>query len=116
MKKRTVTTNKRTLTFSERVLKAALSIPAGKVTTYGAIARAAGGGVLGARSVTAVLERAWQKGERAIPWHRVVYADGRIWISPKYRAERMRLYEKEGIEIDQKGRIRDFRDRLFEFD
>ena len=31
-------------TFSDRVVKLALSIPAGRVSTYGAIAKAAGGG------------------------------------------------------------------------
>ena len=42
-------------TFSERVVELALSIPKGKVTTYGAIARAAGAGPMAAQSITSIL-------------------------------------------------------------
>lgn len=42
-------------TFSQRVVEAALLIPKGKVTTYGAIAKACGGGGQAARSITAIL-------------------------------------------------------------
>jgi methylated-DNA-protein-cysteine methyltransferase-like protein len=101
-------------TFSERVLEAALSIPPGKVTTYGRIARAAGGGPLASQSITNILSKAYDKGERSIPFHRIVYADGRIWIDDKHRAARMRLYKKEGIEIDKRDRIKDFRSKIFE--
>lgn len=102
-------------TFSDRVLKAALSIPKGKVTTYGRIARAAGGGAMASQSITTILGKAYEQGVKNIPFHKIVYADGRIWISPEYRKERMRLYKKEGIEIDENDRIKNFRDVLFEF-
>lgn len=102
-------------TFSERVLRLALSIPAGRVTTYGRIARAAGGGPMASQSITNILSKAWDNGERSIPFHRIVYADGRIWIDGSQRAARMKLYRKEGIEIDQKNRIVDFRSILYEF-
>lgn len=102
-------------TFADHVLKAALSIPSGRVTTYGRIARAAGGGAMAAQSVTSILGRAWEKGEHRIPWHRIVYADARVWVDSEHYPERMRLYEKEGIEVDKEGRIKNFRDILFEF-
>lgn len=102
-------------TFSERVVKLALSVPAGRVTTYGRIARAAGGGNMASQSITTVLGKAWGNGEKTIPFHRIVYADGHIWIDDRHRAARMKLYKKEGIELDSKDRIVNFRSILFEF-
>ena len=101
-------------TFSERVIKAALAVPKGRVTTYGRIARAAGGGAMASQSITAILGKAWMAGEKKIPFHRIVYADGRIWISPEHDAERMRLYKKEGIQVED-GRISNFMDVLFDY-
>lgn len=103
-------------TFSERVVEIALSIPKGRVTTYSHLSRAAGGGTLGARSITSILSKAENGGVKNIPFHRIVYADGKIWISAKYWKERMLLYKKEGIEIDKKNKIKNFRDVLLEFE
>lgn len=97
------------------MVKLALSIPKGRVTTYGRIAQAAGGGAMASQSVTGVLAKAFRTGEKRIPWHRIVYADGRVWIDSKNRAQRLALYKKEKITIDRKGRIQDFRDILWEF-
>lgn len=102
------------LTFSERVIKIALSIPKGRVTTYGRIARAAGGGTMASQSITSILGKAWDNGEKNIPFHRIVYADGRIWIDEKYRKERLKKYKEEGIELDEKNRIKNFHDILYE--
>lgn len=102
-------------TFSERVVKLALTIPSGKVTTYAILARGAGGGGMAARSITGILGKAWEKGEKAIPFHRIVYSDGRIWTSPEYHKKRMALYKKEGIAIDKKNRVVDFMDHIHEF-
>ena len=104
-----------TKTFSERVVALALSIPPGRVSSYGAIARAAGGGGMAAQSITSILSKAWDKGEHKIPFHRIVYSDGRIWINDEYRKKRMALYKKEGIEIDKDDRIKEFRDKLYVF-
>ena len=103
------------ITFSERVLKLALSVPKGHVTTYGRIAKAAGAGPMASQSITSILGKAWQKGEHKIPWHRIVYANGKIWVSPKMRRERMKLYKKEKIEIDKNNKIKNFNKVLFEF-
>lgn len=102
-------------TFSERVIELALSIPKGRVTTYGRIARAAGGGALAAQSVTNILGKAYEGGEKRIPFHRIVYADGRVWINERLRKKRMELYKKEKIWLDKSGRIKNFSTILFEF-
>lgn len=107
MKKRTIGP-----TFSERVLELALAIPKGRITTYGRLAKKAGGGAMASQSVTGILWKAQQRGVKGIPWHRIVYADGRVWMSKEHRAERMRLYKREGIKLDKDGRIVDFRKRL----
>jgi len=102
-------------TFSQRVVELALMIPKGRVSTYGHIARAAGGGGQAARSVTAILGKAFHVGEKNIPFHRIVYAGGRVWTSDEYRAKRLKLYKDEGIKIDTKGYIKDFADILYEY-
>ena len=102
-------------TFSERVVEIATAIPKGKVTTYGRIARAAGAGPMASQSITSILDKAGQNGVKNIPFHRIVYADGKIWVSPSRRKERLALYKKEGIKIDSKDRIINFRDKLLEF-
>jgi methylated-DNA-protein-cysteine methyltransferase-like protein len=100
--------------FSARCVRIALAIPPGKVMTYGMIARAAGGGGQASRSVTGILGKAYMKGEKNIPWHRIVYAGGKVWLSPEHEASRRRLYKKEGIVVDKKGKIQNFRDAMVE--
>ena len=102
-------------TFSERVVTIALSIPKGRVTTYGRIARAAGGGNMASQSITGILGKAYKNDKKSIPFHRIVYADGRIWLDARHRSERLKLYKKEGILIDGKGKVQNFRNILLEF-
>lgn len=101
--------------FAEKVVELARSIPEGRVSTYGRIARAAGGGGMAAQSITHILDRAERAGARGIPFHRIVYADGRIWVDDAHRAERLRLYKREKIGVDERGRITNFRKVLYEF-
>lgn len=89
-------------------MELALTIPRGRVSTYGDIARAAGGAPITAQSITGILSKAEQSGVKGIPWHRLIYSDGRVWVSEEHREERMRLYKKESIEIDDKGKVVDF--------
>lgn len=103
-------------TFSERVVECALSIPKGRVTTYGRMAVAAGGGAMASQSITSILGKAWVAGEKRIPWHRIVYANGRVWLDAAHKKERLALYKKEKIELDNKGYIKNFRDLLYEFE
>ena len=102
-------------TFSSRVVACALAIPRGRVTTYGRIARASGGGAMSSQSVTGILAKAYDEGETKIPFHRIVYANGTIWISDMYKKERMKRYKEEGIEVDKNGKIQNFNEILFEF-
>lgn len=101
--------------FSEYVVKLARMIPEGRVTTYGRIARAAGGGTMASQSITSILAKAYDEGITDIPFHRIVYANGSVWIDSKHKKERMRLYKKEGIEIDKNNKIKNFDDIVFEF-
>ncbi len=103
------------LTFSQRVIKAALSIPSGRVTTYGRLARACGAGPMASQSITGILAKAYREGEKSIPFHRIVYANGTIWVNDEYKAKRMKLYKKEGIEVSEKGKIKNFEEIVFEF-
>jgi len=103
------------MTFSEYVIKLALMIPVGRVTTYGRIAKAAGGGAMASQSITGILAKAYNEGIKDIPFHRIVYADGRVWIDNVHKKERMRLYKKEGIVLDKNNKIQDFDDVVFEF-
>ncbi len=102
-------------TFSERVVEAAMLIPKGKVSTYGAIAKACGGGGQAARSITVILAKAYEAGNTKIPFHRIVYSGGKVWLDNKYKAKRLELYKKENIEIDTNGKIKNFEKILFEF-
>ncbi|MEI6810638.1 MAG: MGMT family protein [Candidatus Nomurabacteria bacterium] len=102
-------------TFSERVVDAVLVIPKGRVTTYGRIARACGAGPMASQSITAILGKAYEKGQKNIPFHRIVYANGKIWVNDEYRIKRLKLYKQEGIEIDKNNKIKNFEEILFEF-
>ncbi len=102
-------------TFSERVVEAALSIPEGRVTTYGRLARACGAGLMASQSITGILAKAYNEGDKSIPFHRIVYANGTIWINDEHKAKRLKLYKKEGIEVDEKGKIKNFEEILYEF-
>src|SRR3989338_1319091 len=101
-------------TFSERVVAIAFSIPKGRVTTYGRIARAAGAGPMASQRITNILGKAYDAGVKNIPFHRIVYANGSIWVSERRRKERLALYKKEGIGVDEKDRIKNFQKVLLE--
>ena len=100
--------------FSQKVWELATSIPAGRVTTYGILAKAAGGGVMAARSITSILGKAPNQG--AIPYHRIVYAGGKIWFTPDREDERRALYAKENIAVSPKGIVRNLEEVLYYFD
>jgi len=63
--------------FFERVYAAVRAIPRGRVATYGQVARLVGV-PRGARAVGWALRALDPRRERAVPWHRVVGAGGRI--------------------------------------
>jgi methylated-DNA-protein-cysteine methyltransferase-like protein len=106
-------TTKEPSSFVKKVWELALSIPAGKVTTYGYLTVAAGGHPMMAQMITHILSKC--PNEKDIPYHRIVYASGKVWMSEKYRKQRLKLYKKEGIIVDNKDRILNFSDILWTF-
>jgi methylated-DNA-protein-cysteine methyltransferase related protein len=82
-------------------------IPRGRVATYGQIADLAG--LAGhARQVGYALH-ALDDGAhagKAVPWHRVINAQGRISLRGDYAGDIQRqLLEREGVELDARERI-----------
>jgi methylated-DNA-protein-cysteine methyltransferase-like protein len=99
-------------TFSQRVWEIAISIPAGRVMTYGGIAKAAGAPPMASRSISSILGKA--PNQKVIPWHRIVYAGGKVWLTEQYEPERRKLYRKEGIRVNAKGYIEDFEEIVWD--
>ena len=100
--------------FSQRVYDLALTIPRGRVTTYGILAKAAGGTGMAARSISSILGKA--PNQSVIPWHRIVYAGGKVWLDSEHEAKRRQQYKKEGIKVNKLGKIEDFEEILYYFD
>ncbi len=71
-------------------------IPRGRVLTYGALARALGlpGGARTAGRAMGATPRG-----QAIPWHRVLGANGKILIREPYASLQKKLLESEGIAV-----------------
>lgn len=89
--------------FTDRVIQTVRDIPAGKVATYGQIARLAGS-PRAARQVARILHACSAK--EGLPWHRVVNREGRIALKPfQGFEEQRRLLEREGIRLDSSGAI-----------
>jgi len=74
----------------EAVLDVVESIPAGRVSTYGAVGRLVG---VGPRRVA----RALSQGGAAVPWYRVVRADGTA--AEPVRARQLALLAAEGVPV-----------------
>jgi methylated-DNA-[protein]-cysteine S-methyltransferase len=103
------------LTFEERVWKLMESIPKGKVTTYGLIAKK-----LRTRAYRAV-GNACRKNPYAprVPCHRVVRSDGTIGgfggkTKGKNIERKIQLLRKENVEVVN-GRVISFEKKLFRF-
>jgi len=89
--------------FSEEVISIILSIPEGKVMTYGQIAACAGS-PRSARQVARLLHSCSEK--YGLPWHRVTGAGGRLSLPlGGGREEQMERLLDEGLEFDAKGHL-----------
>jgi len=95
------------MTMDSRILAAIRKIPRGKVSTYGAVARAAG--APGApRRVAWILHRSVD-----LPWQRILGAGGEIKLrGDSAREQRLRL-EMEGVTF--RGRRVDMKKHEFKF-
>ena len=82
--------------YVERVLQYVERIPRGRVSTYGAIADAVGGGP---RQVGAVMSRHGGP----VPWWRVVRADGSL--PPSHHDEARQAYLEEGTPLRRSGSV-----------
>ncbi len=98
--------------FSKRVFELALNIPEGRVTTYGALAKAAGGGTMAARSITSILSK--HPNCKVIPFHRIVYAGGKVWLNNEHDTKRRKLYKQEGIAVLPSGKIKNFEEVFYD--
>ena len=89
----------------ERIYRAVMRIPPGRVATYGQVARVAGM-PRHHRQVGRALRELVDDG--LIPWHRVVGASGAISLrsadGSAERTQRERL-EREGVALDARGRV-----------
>ncbi|MFE8694836.1 MGMT family protein [Cytobacillus sp. FJAT-53684] len=90
-------------TFTENAIAVIKRIPAGKVMTYGQIAKLAGS-PRGARQVVRILHSMSKK--HHLPWHRVVNIKGEIGLKEDehYSIQKLSL-ESEGVEFLSNGRI-----------
>ena len=79
----------------ERVLATVRRIPKGKVATYGDVA-AASGYPRAARQVVWAL----RSGGKAVPWHRVLGARGKILLTGEPGFEQRLRLRSEGVAID----------------
>ncbi len=79
---------------SETIIAIIQDIPAGKVLTYGEIARRAGQPAT-ARLVSYLLHSASQK--HSLPWHRVINSQGKISLTGIAGEEQKQLLIAEGI-------------------
>jgi len=88
-------------------------IPKGKVTTYKYLANA-----IDSRAIRAVATAVGKNPYAPeVPCHRVVLSSGKIGnYTHKLGVKRkLELLKKEGIDIDSKGNIIDFQDKLYRF-
>ncbi|MBN1440192.1 MAG: MGMT family protein [Anaerolineales bacterium] len=87
----------------EKIYAVVRRIPSGKVATYGQVARLAGMGSH-ARLVGYALHALTP--EKKVPWHRVVGASGKISLGGEGSSVQRQLLESEGVDFDEKGKIR----------
>lgn len=84
----------------QKIYGAARRIPAGRVASYGQLARSVGM-VNGAR----IAGWAMMACPDDVPAHRVVHADGRLCSGHQWEAVQRRLLAEEGIVFKQNGNV-----------
>ena len=88
-------------TFFEQVYDIVATIPSGTVTTYGDIAKMLGRPRM-SRFVGFSMRASAEKFD--LPWHRVTFADGRLWDG-QWAAVQREMLENEGVGFTPDGRI-----------
>jgi len=87
----------------QRIYLLVKQIPAGKVATYGQIARMVGG--CSARMVGFAMSALRDGRDPEVPWQRVINAQGRISLHGIGSAEQRFLLEDEGVVFDEADRV-----------
>ena len=80
----------------ERMLAMVRRIPKGKVATYGDVAEASGYPGAARQVVWAL-----RSGGKAVPWHRVLGARGRILLTAEHGFEQRLRLRAEGVAIER---------------
>ena len=91
----------------QRIYRVVRRIPRGRVATYGQVAELAGlaGHARQVGYALHALDDGASEG-KAVPWHRVINARGRISLSGNYAGEIQRqLLESEGVVLDARERV-----------
>ncbi|PKK86326.1 MAG: cysteine methyltransferase [Thermoplasmata archaeon HGW-Thermoplasmata-1] len=96
--------------FYRRIYAIVHDIPKGRVSTYGAVALAAGKRG-GARAVGNAMNR--NQDTACVPCHRVVKSDGNVGGYYSGTAEKIKRLNDEGLKIKKNGQITDFDSVLF---
>ena len=99
------------MTLSTKVYKKLLDVPAGRVTTYGELAKAVGL-ENGQSTIGTIMNK--NPFPVIIPCHRVVKSDGQIGGYVYCEKAKSKMLEKEGIKI-KNGKIIDFVKEKFYF-
>lgn len=89
--------------FFRRVYELVATVPAGRVITYGEVAR-----LLGRRSGARAVGWALRQCPADVPWYRVVNVQGRLSVAARYpdgRLMQQALLEEEGVIFDAEGRL-----------
>jgi methylated-DNA-protein-cysteine methyltransferase-like protein len=86
-----------------RIIDAIRAVPPGRVSSYCAIARAAGL-PNGARQVARVLHSLTEK--CGLPWHRIIRADGTIALDACRGGDlQAQMLRSEGVTVSKNGRV-----------
>jgi methylated-DNA-protein-cysteine methyltransferase-like protein len=94
------------------VLAVVRAVPAGRVTTYGAVGRHLG---VTPRHVAAVMATLTDEEAETVPWYRVVGANGVVSAMKRGRVGREQIarLEAEGIDVTARNVVLDFKSVLW---
>lgn len=95
--------------FEQHIFTVLFHLPAGKLMTYGRLAKSAGY-PNHARQVGKILSRLPKNTK--LPWFRVVNSAGKISLRGDAFIDQKRLLEKEGMTVTAQGKIQGFREYL----
>jgi len=87
---------------TRKIIEQILAVPCGKVSSYGAVAAKAGL-PNGARQVVRTLHSMSEK--YALPWHRIIRADGLVALEGEGRALQITLLRGEGVKVSKNSKI-----------